>query len=155
MSTKFLLHSIRPALSRPSSQFLSPAITSRLFQTSSFKMGVHNINSKADFYKAINGEEVTLAADNVLPSKNVAILDCFATWCGPCKTIAPIYAQLSEKYTSVNFLKIDVDEVPDLSQELGIRAMPTFMVFKDGEKVEEIVGANPPALEKALLKYSA
>ncbi|KAL9941955.1 hypothetical protein D7B24_004591 [Verticillium nonalfalfae] len=118
-------------------------------------MGVHNINSKADFYKAINGEEVTLAADNVLPSKNVAILDCFATWCGPCKTIAPIYAQLSEKYTSVNFLKIDVDEVPDLSQELGIRAMPTFMVFKDGQKVEEIVGANPPALEKALLKYSA
>ncbi|KAG7117358.1 Thioredoxin Asp f 29 like protein [Verticillium longisporum] len=99
-------------------------------------MGVHNINSKADFYKAINGEEVTLAADNVLPSKNVAILDCFATWCGPCKTIAPIYVQLSEK-------------------KLGIRAMPTFMVFKDGEKVEEIVGANPPALEKALLKYSA
>jgi thioredoxin len=59
-----------------------------------------------------------------------------------------------KKYAEINFIKIDVDEVPDLSQELGIRAMPTFMVFENGTKAEEIVGANPPAIQKALDKYA-
>jgi len=52
----------------------------------------------------------------------------------------------------VHFIKLDVDEVPDVAQELGIRAMPTFLIFKDGEKVGEIVGANPPALKAAIEK---
>jgi thioredoxin-like negative regulator of GroEL len=50
-------------------------------------------------------------------------------------------------------MKFDVDHLPDLAQELGVRAMPTFLVFKDGEKVDEFVGANPPAL-LAMLKQS-
>ena len=70
-----------------------------------------------------------------------------ATWCGPCKIIAPAIVKMSNNYPSARFYKLDVDEVPDLAQELGVRAMPTFMVFKDGEKIGEVVGAN----EKALL----
>ena len=59
-----------------------------------------------------------------------------------------------DKYKdSVEFYKIDVDEVPDVAQELGIRAMPTFLVFKDGEKVEEVVGANEKAIRAAVDKY--
>ena len=50
---------------------------------------------------------------------------------------------MSETYPSARFFKLDVDEVPDVAQELGIRAMPTFLLFKDGEKVGEVVGANP------------
>lgn len=53
----------------------------------------------------------------------------------------------------MRFYKIDVDEVPDVAQELGIRAMPTFQIFKDGAKVEEVVGANPKALEAAIQKH--
>lgn len=52
----------------------------------------------------------------------------------------------------MHFIKLDVDEVPDVAQELGVRAMPTFMIFKDGEKVGEVVGANPPALKAAIEK---
>jgi thioredoxin 1 len=52
----------------------------------------------------------------------------------------------------VHFIKLDVDEVPDVAQELGIRAMPTFLIFKDGEKVGEVVGANPPVLKAAIEK---
>ena len=80
------------------------------------------------------------------------VLDCMATWCGPCKTIAPKIVELSNTYPSVRFYKLDVDEVPDVAQELGVRAMPTFVIFKDGEKVGEVVGANAKALEAAISK---
>ena len=53
---------------------------------------------------------------------------------------------------SAKFYKIDVDEVPDVAQELGVRAMPTFMLFKNGDKIEEVVGANVAALEAAVQK---
>ena len=58
----------------------------------------------------------------------------------------------SDEYPNVYFIKLDVDEVPDVAQELGIRAMPTFIIFKGGEKVGEVVGANPPALKAAIEK---
>ena len=54
---------------------------------------------------------------------------------------------MSNSYPNARFYKLDVDEVPDVAQELGVRAMPTFIVFKDGEKVDEVVGANAKALE--------
>jgi hypothetical protein len=60
--------------------------------------------------------------------------------------------RFSDKYPTAKFFKLDVDEVPDTAQELGIRAMPTFLLFKDGEKVAEVVGANPKALEAAIQK---
>jgi thioredoxin 1 len=59
---------------------------------------------------------------------------------------------MSETYPSARFFKLDVDEVPDVAQELGIRAMPTFLLFKNGEKVGEVVGANPNALKAAIEK---
>jgi thioredoxin-related protein len=61
--------------------------------------------------------------------------------------------RFSKEYKDVRFYKFDVDEVPDLAQELGIRAMPTFILFKDGDKVDEVVGANPKAIEAAIKKH--
>ncbi|KAK8231540.1 Cop c 2-like protein, partial [Phyllosticta capitalensis] len=88
--------------------------------------------------------------ENALKGPELVVLDCFATWCGPCKVIAPQLVKFSEKFTSAKFYKLDVDEVPDVAQELGIRAMPTFLLFKGGEKIGEVVGANPKALEAAI-----
>ncbi|KXH66652.1 thioredoxin [Colletotrichum salicis] len=107
-------------------------------------MVVHNVR---------NAEEWT----ETLKNNRVVLLDCFATWCGPCKAIAPLLAQESEKpeYQGIHFVKIDVDEVPDVSQELGIRAMPTFMFFKDQEKDQELVGANPTVLKKSIATVAA
>ncbi|TKA77187.1 hypothetical protein B0A49_01832 [Cryomyces minteri] len=112
------------------------------------KQGVHNLMAKADFDAAMK-EKGTLM-----------VVDFFATWCGPCKVIAPqvvnlrsfFLSRFSDTYTDARFYKLDVDEVPDVAQELGIRAMPTFMLFRDGEKVAEVVGANPKALEAAIQK---
>ncbi|GKT93486.1 thioredoxin [Colletotrichum tofieldiae] len=106
-------------------------------------MVVHNVKSKAEF-------------DAVLSEHPVVLVDAFATWCGPCKAIAPVLVNLSneEKNSKVHFVKIDVDEVPDVSQELGIRAMPTFLIFEDGQKAQELVGANPTALKQAIEKFA-
>ncbi|KAF2423565.1 Cop c 2-like protein [Tothia fuscella] len=103
-------------------------------------MGVHNLMNKAEW-------------DSALAEKDhLIVLDAFATWCGPCKVIAPQVVKFSEKYPSAKFYKLDVDDVPDAAQELNIRAMPTFLLFKNGEKVGEVVGANPKALEAAIEK---
>ncbi|KJZ79982.1 hypothetical protein HIM_00696 [Hirsutella minnesotensis 3608] len=86
------------------------------------------------------------------------IVDCFADWCGPCKVIAPILSRHSEEAEfkgKVHFVKMDVDALPQVTQQLGVRAMPTFVLFRDGEKVGEIVGANPPALVQGLRKLLA
>ncbi|EHY52682.1 thioredoxin trx1 [Exophiala dermatitidis] len=106
-------------------------------------MGVHNLADKASFQTSV------LSA----PADRLVVLDCFATWCGPCKVIAPELVKFSESdefKDKVDFYKIDVDEVPDVAQELGVRAMPTFMLFKNGQKVGEVVGANKRALEQAI-----
>jgi thioredoxin 1 len=80
----------------------------------------------------------------------VLVVDMYATWCGPCKAIAPTMVKLSETYSAATFVKVDVDELPDVAQELGVTAMPTFLIFKGGEQVGKVVGANPKALESAI-----
>ena len=65
------------------------------------------------------------------------------------------FDRFSDEFPGAHFVKVDVDEVPDVAQELGIRAMPTFLIFKNGEKVEEIVGANPKALLAGIEKAVA
>merc|ERR1711939_840683 len=113
------------------------SIYANLYKSTTSKMGVHNLSSKADFAAALK--------DN-----KIVVLDCFATWCGPCKVIAPQVVKFPDEFPNAHFAKLDVDEVPDVAQELGIRAMPTFLIFKDGEKVKEVVGANPNALKSAI-----
>lgn len=76
-----------------------------------------------------------------------------ASWCGPCKMIAPIFSSLADKYTEVVFIKIDVDECRETAQLHGIRAMPTFQFFKSESKLEEFSGADPNKLEQTILKY--
>ncbi|KAF1829441.1 thioredoxin-domain-containing protein [Decorospora gaudefroyi] len=119
-----------------------PLFTPKFFHNtakmSEEKKGVHNLQTKSAFDEALAEKETLM------------VLDCFATWCGPCKVIAPQVVKLSDKYPTARFFKLDVDEVPDVAQELGIRAMPTFLLFKGGEKVAEVVGANPKALEAAI-----
>lgn len=110
--------------------------------------GVNPIHSAASFKEHVIDGSATSA-------HHLVLVDCFATWCGPCKAIAPKIAAMSnqETYKNVAFYKLDVDELPDVAQDLQIRAMPTFLLFKDGVKVEEIVGANEVAIRRAIDKH--
>jgi thioredoxin len=85
----------------------------------------------------------------------LVVVDFSAVWCGPCKVIGPIFAQLSEQYPNVVFLKVDVDEMQQTAQQCGISAMPTFQFFHRGIKIDEFKGANPSALQQALQRHSA
>eukprot|EP00967_Tisochrysis_lutea_P019013 scaffold21595_cov41-Tisochrysis_lutea.AAC.2 len=86
----------------------------------------------------------------------LVVLDFTATWCGPCQRIAPVYAELADEYSETALLlKIDVDELPELTAELGVSSMPTFLFFKDGEKVGMVRGADEASLREKLEELTA
>lgn len=78
----------------------------------------------------------------VLKSKGVVLVDFFATWCGPCKMTGPIIDQLAEEVKNVKFVKIDVDQNQELSSQYQVFSIPTFLIFKDGQVVNQFVGAQ-------------
>ncbi|MED6134431.1 hypothetical protein PIB30_037031 [Stylosanthes scabra] len=88
-------------------------------------------------------------------SKKLVAVDFTATWCGPCRFIGPVFADIAKKTPNSIFLKVDVDEMRDIAEEWGVEAMPTFIFFKDGKAVDKVVGAKKEELEHAISKHSA
>ena len=93
--------------------------------------------------------EVTITSENFKSLKNgdqPLVVDFWATWCGPCRMVAPIITKLAEKYDGkVVIGKCDVEENEELASEFGIRNIPTILFFKNGDVVDKIVGAQPKA----------
>ncbi|NMO17287.1 thioredoxin [Pyxidicoccus fallax] len=107
------------------------------------------------------GADVTNIGDGdfkqqVLDSQQPVLVDFWATWCAPCRAIAPAIQDLAAKYQGqVKFTKLNIDDNQDTPQQYGIRSIPTLLIFKGGQVVEQIVGAVPKtrieaALQKAL-----
>ncbi|RGP79213.1 thioredoxin 1 [Fusarium longipes] len=94
--------------------------------------------------------------DELVKTTPYVALQAHAAWCGPCKAISPIFKKQAEKHTSEKFAfaKFDTDDVPDLAHELGIRSIPAFFFFEDGDKAGDLVGAVPPKLIAALDGYA-
>ena len=90
--------------------------------------------------------EYTFTSENfeeeVLKSDVPVLVDMFATWCGPCKMMAPVIAQLAEEYEgSVKVGKLDIDQNVDIVAQYKIMSVPTFLVIKDGEVKAKLIGA--------------
>lgn len=90
--------------------------------------------------QVINSEEFNNLVEHV---EGIAVVDFFATWCGPCKMLAPVFDSLSEELTDVDFVKVDIDQSLELAQKFGITTVPTMMIFKDGKVVDTLVGFMP------------
>ncbi|MBC6004660.1 Thioredoxin [uncultured Clostridium sp.] len=82
-------------------------------------------------------------------NKGVVVVDFFATWCGPCKMLAPVFESVSEELNDAKFVKVDIDESLELAQKFGISTVPTMMIFKDGKVVDTLVGFMPKDSLKA------
>jgi len=111
---------------------------SKLFPEASAEaeMGVVHIEDEAGLQR-----ELSKVPDRLV------LIDFTATWCGPCKMMSPIFEELSGKYRGVGFLKVDVDECPDIAGKYNVQAMPTFIFFKHGKEIDRMRGADTAGLE--------
>ncbi|KAJ1217987.1 hypothetical protein NDU88_005574 [Pleurodeles waltl] len=98
---------------------------------------VRHIGNLDEFKDALNSAGTKLV-----------VVDFTATWCGPCKMIAPFFEKLSNDHQDVVFLKVDVDDAQDVAQHCDIKCMPTFHFYKNGQKIDDFSGANQATLEE-------
>ena len=91
--------------------------------------------------KPISGAEFE---NEVLKADVPVVVDFYATWCGPCKMIAPILDQLSDEFAdTAKIVKVDVDQEKEIAINYGVKGVPTLIIFKNGEIVDKAVGALP------------
>ncbi|XP_044448665.1 thioredoxin H4-2 isoform X1 [Triticum aestivum] len=120
---------------------------------SSFGQGRSIVEEKLDF-KGGNVHVITTKEDwdqkieEANKDGKIVVANFSASWCGPCRVIAPVYAEMSKTYPQLMFLTIDVDDLMDFSSTWDIRATPTFFFLKNGQQIDKLVGANKPELEK-------
>ena len=80
-------------------------------------------------------------------ANGIALVDFFATWCGPCRMLGPIIEEIGEEYDgSFGVYKVDIDECEDIAMDFGIMSVPTIVVLKNGVEVERMIGVQPKAV---------
>lgn len=80
---------------------------------------------------------------DVLQADKPVLVDFFASWCGPCKMMAPVMDELAETYDTFDVVKVDIDESMPLAEQYHVMSVPTFMAFKNGQAIGKTVGAQP------------
>ena len=99
--------------------------------------------------------EVIKTADEfqtkVLEAKTPVLVDFFATWCGPCRMVAPVVEEISRERSDIKVCKVNVDEQPELAGQFGVMSIPTLVVMKNGKIVNQSIGAKPKNAILAML----
>lgn len=91
--------------------------------------------------KHINEKEFE---NEVLKGNGVVVVDFFATWCGPCKMLAPVFQEVANEFEGkADFYKIDIDASLDIARQFSVSTVPTVIIFRNGEPIERLVGFMP------------
>lgn len=93
--------------------------------------------------------------EEVLKSDTPVLVDFWATWCGPCRAVAPVIDELAGEYDDVKFGKVDIDANRNIAMKYKVESIPTIIVFKDGEAVQRTMGAQPKSALAKLIDDSA
>ncbi|XP_048545000.1 thioredoxin H-type [Triticum urartu] len=86
-------------------------------------------------------EQWTMQIEEANAAKKLVVIDFTASWCGPCRIMAPIFSDLAKKFPAAVFLKVDVDELKPIAEQFSVEAMPTFLFMKEGDVKDRVVGA--------------
>jgi thioredoxin 1 len=101
-------------------------------------------------------KEVTTASfeQDVLNADKPVLVDFWAAWCGPCRAVSPILAQIDSETEKLDVVKVNVDQEPDLAMRYNITSIPAMKLFQSGQVVKELIGARPkPAIEQELAAF--
>ena len=87
-------------------------------------------------------------------SQGLVLVDFWAEWCGPCKSMHPIFDRMSKKYRHIKFARVNVDRSQDISMRFGVQSIPTFIMFRNGQPVDKMIGAvGEPGIHMIAKKY--
>ena len=89
-----------------------------------------------------------------MANNDLLLVDFWAEWCGPCKSMHPIFTRMAKKYKRVRFARVNVDNAQDIARKYGVQSIPTFIMFKNGEIVNTMVGAvGEPGIHMICKKF--
>jgi thioredoxin 1 len=108
-----------------------------MLRTTSARLALKVLGEKTALEKAISGSD-----------KTRVVAWCTASWCGPCKAVTPYIEKFSSATPNVDFIKIDIDDFPEVAEDLEVASVPTFVMYKDKKVVARIVGASGPKIEE-------
>ena len=97
-------------------------------------------------------DEITDATFEEETSEGVVLIDFWATWCGPCKMMAPVIEEIAEEAADIKVGKLNIDNEMEIAQKYGVMSIPTLIVFKNGEEVKRDLGAKPKKAVLDMLK---
>ena len=90
-----------------------------------------------------------------ISNNDLLLVDFWAEWCGPCKSMHPIFTRMAKKYKQVRFARVNVDNAQDIAMKYGVQSIPTFIMFKNGEIVNQMVGAvGEPGIHMICKKFT-
>ena len=93
--------------------------------------------------------------DQKKSENELLLVDFWAEWCGPCKSMHPIFSRMARKYKSVRFARVNVDNAQDIARRYGVQSIPTFIMFKNGEVANTMVGAvGEPGIHMICKKFT-